>query len=389
MDTFANPGPVKLGIVGCGVISDAYLKGAARSDLVKAVAVADVLPDAARTKAETYGVRALSLEEMLADEEISIVINLTIPAAHAEVNAAILAAGKNVYTEKPFAMTFAEAMGTMAAAEAAGLRVGCAPDTFLGGGHQSVRRLIDAGRIGTVTGGAATFATAGAEIWHPNPFFFYQPGGGPVLDIAVYPITQLINGLGPVASVVAHASKPRAVRKVGTGPHAGADIKVEVFTTVNAVLDFESGANVALTASWDVWKHGRPPIEIYGTEGTIQNPDPNFFGGPVLISKEAGDFEDALMADLPFSEPNREVRNGRMVADYRMVGVFDMACAIRTGRPHRASGNLALHVMEVMEGLEKAAVEGRRVAMETRCERPAPVPFGAGEAVFAEERAAA
>lgn len=381
--------PIKIGIVGCGVISDAYLTGAARSDIVKAVAVSDMLPDAAKAKADAFGVRAETFEDLLADDEISIVINLTIPAAHAEVNAAILDAGKHVYTEKPFAVTYAEAKATMEKAGAAGLRVGGAPDTFLGAGHQSVRRLIDAGRIGIPTGGAATFATAGAEIWHPNPFFFYQRGGGPVLDIGCYPITQLVNCLGPVASVIAHASRPRAVRTVGSGPRAGEDIAVEVYTTYNGVLAFESGANVSLTASWDIWKHGRPPIEIYGTEGTIQNPDPNFFGGPVTLSERNGPFVDGMMADLPFGEPNRELRDGRKVADYRMVGVFDMAAAIRTGRPHRASGDLALHVLEVMESLELSAAEGRRIDLETRCERPAPVPVGPGESVFEAETATA
>ncbi|GAB5376764.1 MAG: Gfo/Idh/MocA family oxidoreductase [Acuticoccus sp.] len=374
--------PVKIGIIGCGNICDAYLNGAARSDLVAVAAVADLVPEVARTKAAAHGVRAEPVEALLADAEIAIVINLTIPAAHAEINAAILAAGKHAYTEKPFAITYAEARATMDAANAAGLRVGCAPDTFLGAGHQSVRRLIDAGRIGTPTGGAATFATAGAESWHPNPFFFYQRGGGPVLDIGCYPITQLVNCLGPVESVVAHASRPRETRIVGSGPHAGEAIAVDVFTTVNGILAFESGANVALTASWDVWKHDRPPIEIYGTEGTIKNPDPNFFGGPVAVSARNGPFQDGLMADLPFGTPNRTLRDGREAADYRMVGVFDMAAAIRTGRPHRASGDLALHVLEIMEGLETAALAGRRVAMETRCERPAPVPFGTGEAVF-------
>ena len=164
---------------------------------------------------------------------------------------------------------------------------------------------------------------------------------------------------------------------------------MEVYTTYNGVLAFESGANVSLTASWDIWKHGRPPIEIYGTVGTIQNPDPNFFGGPVTLSERNGPFVDGMMADLPFGEPNRELRDGRKVADYRMVGVFDMAAAIRTGRPHRASGDLALHVLEVMESLELSAAEGRRIDLETRCQRPAPVPFGPGESVFEAETATA
>jgi len=374
--------PVKLGVIGCGNISDAYLTGASRSELVRVAAVADVNMEAARARAETYGVEARTVADLLADPEIGIVINLTIPAAHAEVNAAIIEAGKHVYTEKPFAVTFAEARETKAKADAAGVRIGGAPDTFMGRGHQSARRLIDAGRIGTVTGGAATFATPGAELWHPSPFFFYQPGGGPVLDIGCYPITQLVNCLGPVESVIAHATRPRTVRVVGSGPRAGEDIPVEVFTTVDGILAFANGASVALTASWDVWKHGRPPIELYGTEGTIQNPDPNFFGGPVNVSERGGAWADLTDDALPFGDPNRTMRDGRQTADYRMVGVFDMACALKRGRPHRASGDLAMHVLEVMEGLERAASEDRRIAMTTRCERPAPVPVGKGEEVF-------
>ncbi len=375
--------PVKLGVIGCGNISDAYLTGAARSDLVRVVAVADVNMETAKAKAAAYGVAARTVDELLADPEIAIVINLTIPAAHAEVNAAIIAAGKHVYTEKPFAVTFAEANETKALADAAGVSIGGAPDTFLGRGHQSVRRLIDAGRIGTVTGGAATFATPGAELWHPNPFFFYQRGGGPVLDIGCYPITQLVNCLGSVTSVIAHATRPRAVRMVGSGPNQGKDIPVEVFTTVNGIMAFANGASVAITASWDVWKHGRPPIELYGTEGTIQNPDPNFFGGPVMVSERGAAFADMTDDALPFGDPNRELRDGRQMADYRMVGVFDMACAIASGRPHRASGSLCLHVLEVMEGLERAATEDRRIEMTTSCERPEAVPVGKGEEVFA------
>ncbi|MEO1104990.1 MAG: Gfo/Idh/MocA family oxidoreductase [Pseudomonadota bacterium] len=374
--------PVKIGILGCGVISDAYLTGAARSNLVAVKAVADIRADAAREKAEAYDVQALTVDELLADAEISIIVNLTVPAAHAETNAAILDVGKHVYTEKPFAMTFKEACATMDLAAEKGLRVGCAPDTFLGAGHQAVRRAIDEGRIGTVTAGAATFATPGAEGWHPNPFFFYQRGGGPVLDIGCYPITQLVNCLGPVATVVAHASRPRSVRTAGAGPRAGEDIPVDVFTTVNGALDFASGANVAFTASWDVWKHSRPPIEIYGTEGTIRNPDPNFFGGPAEIARHADDFVEIDVGPYPFGRPTRELRDGRAVADYRIVGVLDMACALDANRPHRASGALALHVLEVMEGLERAASEGRRIVMTTHCERPDPVSVGADEAVF-------
>jgi predicted dehydrogenase len=371
-----------LGIVGCGNISDAYLNGAARSRLVEVVAVTDLRPEVAAAQAKAHGVRAATLDELLADPGIAIVINLTVPLAHAEVSRAILEAGKHVYSEKPLAVDVAQAKAILDAAGSRGLRVGCAPDTFLGAAHQAVRRAVDQGRIGTVTGGAACFATPGMEMWHPAPFFFYQKGGGPVLDIGCYPITQLINLMGRIESVVAHASKGRATRTVTSQPHAGTVIEVEVPTTVNGALAFASGANVAFTASWDIWKHGRTPIEIYGTEGSILNPDPNFFGGTVKISDKGGDWQDLPIADLPFGAPNRTLRSGAMVADYRIAGVLDMAAAIAQGRAHRCDGAMALHALEAMEALERSSREGRRIVLETRCERPAPVPPGTGEEVF-------
>ncbi|ALV27332.1 oxidoreductase [Pannonibacter phragmitetus] len=373
---------MKLGIIGCGNISDAYLTGGARSQIVSVKAVTDLNAEAARAKAEAYGVEAMTVEAMLADPEIEMIINLTVPQAHAAVSGSILTAGKHVYSEKPFAVTYAEAKEMVASADAKGLRIGSAPDTFLGAAHQRARELIDEGRIGKVVGGAVTFATPGMEMWHPNPFFFFQRGGGPVLDIGCYPITQLVNCLGPVESVVAHASRGRETRVITSEPHNGKELTVEVPTTVNGVLAFANGANVAFTASWDVWKHGRKPIEFYGTEGSILNPDPNFFGGEVLLSALNGEWEAQDISHLPFGAPNRPLRDGREVADYRMAGVFDMAAAIRTGRPHRANGALALHVLEIMESLERASDEGRRITLETTCERPQAVPHGTGEAVF-------
>jgi predicted dehydrogenase len=233
-----------------------------------------------------------------------------------------------------------------------------------------------------------TFATPGMEMWHPNPFFFFQKGGGPVLDIGCYPITQLVNCLGPVNSVVAHASKGRDVRTITSEPHKGTEIAVEIPTTVNGILDFVSGANVCFTASWDIWKHDRRPIEFYGTEGSILDPDPNFFGGEVRISARNEEWQDVPITEQPFGTPNRKVGETREVADYRMAGVFDMAAAIISGRPHRANGELALHVLEIMEGLGRAADEGRRVKIESRCKRPAPVPPGDGEEVFVTEQGA-
>ncbi len=378
--------PVKLGIIGCGVISDAYLKGAGRSKLVAVKACADLLPAVAAAKAAAYGIEALAIEELLADPLIEIVINLTVPLAHAEVSLRAVAAGKHVYSEKPIATTLAEGRALTAAARAKGVRLGAAPDTFLGAGHQAVRLAVDGGRIGRVVAGSACFATHGMETWHPNPAFFFKRGGGPVLDIGPYPVTQLVNLLGPVESVTAQASRAFATRTVTSEPRRGKVIEVEVPTTVNGALAFANGANVALTVSWDIWKHTRLPIELYGSEGTLLNPDPNFFGGTPRLSEQGGDWQDLATEAHPFGIANRRMRSGAMVADYRILGVLDMAQAIAEDRPHRANGDLALHVLEVLEALERSSVEGQRIRIETICERPQPVPLGSDEAVFVTAR---
>jgi predicted dehydrogenase len=377
--------PIKLGIVGCGNISDAYFKGAERSSLVTVEACADMLPEAAQAKAAAYGVEARSLDALLDDPEIAIVVNLTVPLAHAEVSARIIEAGKHVYSEKPLGVTVAEARALVEAAAAKGVRVGSAPDTFLGAAHQAVRRAVDAGQIGRVVAGAVCFATHGMESWHPNPGFFFKRGGGPVLDIGCYPITQLLNVLGPVARVTAEASRGSATRTVTSELLQGQVIEVEVSTTVNGVLAFANGANVAFTASWDIWKHTRPPIELHGTEGSILNPDPNFFGGTPRLSAAGRDWQDLSIEGHPFGAPNRPLRSGAMVADYRLVGVLDMAAAITEGRPHRCNGDLALHALEVMEALELSSLEGRHIAIRSVFDRPAPVPLGEGEEAFSGE----
>lgn len=372
-----------IGVVGCGVISDAYLKGAARSKLLRVKSVADLRPEAARAKAAEYGVAAVTPDRLLTDPDIEVVINLTVPAAHVPVGLRVIEAGKHLYSEKPLATRHADGEALLRAAAARGVRVGCAPDTFLGAGHQACRRAVDEGRIGTPVAGAVCMATRGMEAWHPNPEFFFKHGGGPVHDMGPYYVTQLVNLLGPVARVTAEASKSYATRTVGSGPLQGSVIPVEVPTTVNGALLFASGANVAFTMSWDIWKHGRPFIEIYGTEGSLQNPNPNFFGGEPMLTERNLDWTPLEISAHPFGVPNRTTLLGQLVADYRIVGLLDMAAALREGRPHRASGALALHVLEVLDAFERASAEGRHVAVESRCERPEPLALGEGEEVFA------
>ena len=372
-----------IGIIGCGSISGAYLQGAARSRLVRVKSVADSRPEAAGAAAAKHAVQAVAVDALLADPDIEIVVNLTIPAAHAPVSLQIIAADKHVYLEKPLATRFAEAQPVMLAAAAKGLRVGCAPDTFLGGAHQACRCAIDAGLIGAPVAGAASLLSHGMEHWHPNPAFYYQHGGGPIHDMGPYYVTQLVNLLGPVARVTAQISTAVPTRTITSAPFAGQGIAVEVPTTVNGVLSFAGGANVALSHSWDVWKHRRLPLEIYGTEGSMLAPDPNFFGGEPQISRRDGDWEALDIAAHPYGTPNRITRTGAHVADHRIIGLLDMAAAIRAGRPHRASGTLALHVLEVLDAFERSSLEARHIVIETLCERPAPLPRGAGEEVFA------
>jgi predicted dehydrogenase len=374
--------PMRIGIIGCGNISEAYLNGAARSKLVSVLGVADISGDAARLRADQFGVPARDIEDLLADREIELVLNLTIPAAHAPVDLDIIDAGKHVYSEKPLAVTAAEAAAMMRAAAAKGVRVGCAPDTFMGAGHQACRRAIDEGRIGDVLSGAVTVMSHGMEHWHPNPGFFFKRGGGPVHDIGPYYVTQLVNLLGPVARVSAEASIGNATRIVTSEPLNGTVIEVEVPTTVTGVMAFASGAMITLSMSWDVWKHRRLPIEIYGREGSLLNPDPNFFGGEPMISARDAEWAALPIEAHPFHARNRTLRSGMEVADYRIIGLLDMAVAIRTGRSHRASGEMALHVLEVLDAFERSALEGRHVRIESTCERPAPLGLGEGEAVL-------
>ncbi|WGF89254.1 Gfo/Idh/MocA family protein [Marinivivus vitaminiproducens] len=357
----ADERAVPIGIIGCGTISAAYLKAASLFPSLRVVALADRDEAVAARKAEEFGLTAMPVDALLGDPAIEIVVNLTVPKAHVEVGQACLAAGKHVYSEKPLGVAFAEAQPLIAQADALGLRVGCAPDTFLGGAHQTCRRLIDEGAIGTPVGGTAFFMCPGHERWHPNPAFYYERGGGPMLDMGPYYITDLVNLLGPVAEVSAMTSTPRTERVIGSEPRRGQRVPVEVPTHVAGTLRFVSGAVVVVAMSFDVPGHHHRPLEIYGTEGALVVPDPNRFGGEILRMATGGEWQP-VATDMPYADGN-----------YRSLGVADMACGLRAGRPHRASGALALHVLEVMEAFGRSSSEGRHVALETRPERPAPL----------------
>jgi len=383
--------PLGIGIIGCGNISTTYLKLAPLFRGLKMRACADMNMDVARSQADAFGVRAESVNDLLADDAVDVVINLTIPDAHHDVSTAALEAGKHVYSEKPLALTIEDGLHLKALADGKGLHVGCAPDTFLGGAHQLARRLVDEGRLGTITAGTAHVMSHGMEHWHPNPDFFFLPGAGPVLDVGPYYIANLINLIGPVKRVAALATSAAQTRTIATeGPRKGESIPVRTPTNIHALLEFEQGATVSLGASWDVWAHRHGPMELYGTEGALFVPDPNFFGGTVEFAGRDGEIEAVEPWPHPFGVVNQEHSSGRRLANYRSAGLADMALAILEGREARCSLDRALHALDVMASILKSGEMGAFVDLQTTCTQPEPLGPEAAEALLAPvaERAA-
>jgi predicted dehydrogenase len=357
---------IGVGIIGCGNISSIYMTNLPHAPGVKLRACADVRPEVAAAQAKRFGLEAMSVDELLKRSDINIVVNLTIPAAHGDISIAALSAGKHVFSEKPLAIDVELGRKVMAEAEWRGLLVGCAPDTFLGAGGRLSRKLIDEGAVGKVLSGTAFLMSHGMEHWHPDPEFFFKRGGGPVLDVGVYYITALVNLLGPVARVHSTTSTGFEERVVSSeGPRKGYRIKVETPTTALAMLEFASGTHMMFVATWDVWRHTHPPIELYGAEGSMRVPDPNFYGGVVETTKQGSDWIQHSSEKMPLGRPNWPADKPRH-ANYRALGIAEMAYALRHGRKHHASGALALHVLEVME----AVVSGGSKEISAEAKRP-------------------
>ena len=358
-------GPLRIGIVGVGKISEQYFASFPSLPGLELVAVADLDEARASAVAAEQGVKALAVDRLIADPRIDAVLNLTIPAAHVEVATRAFEAGKHVYAEKPLALAPADAVEMLALAERRGLRMGSAPDTVLGTGVQTARQLLDSGRIGTAVGATAFWVSPGHELWHPAPQFYYQAGGGPLFDMGPYYLTALVTLLGPVARVSGAVGRSSRERVVATGPGAGAPIAVGVDTHVTATLEHASGVASSLTVSFDVWASRIPNIEVYGTDGTISVPDPNMFSDPVEL----------------WTSRDQAWRTAEVSAGYadaaRGFGLADMARAIETDRPHRASGELAFHVLEIMDAVIRAGTEHRVIELDSTVDRPESVPLGA------------
>lgn len=354
---------LRVGITGCGNIAPVYVQGCRLFDALDVVACADLNPGVAAAFAAQHDLIALSVDDLLAAAGIDLVVNLTIPDAHAGVSLAAIAAGKHVYSEKPLAVLREDGAAILRAAQAAGVRVGCAPDTFLGGGLQTCRKLIDDGVIGTPVAATAFMMSHGPESWHPNPHFFYQGGAGPLFDMGPYYITALVHLLGPVRRVTGSARISFAERIATSEARNGERIPVSVPTHTVGVLDFERGPVATLAMSFDVWQHNLPRIEIYGAEGTLSVPDPNTFGGPVRVWRH----DEREWREVPLTHSDQVMRG---------IGPADMAHALRSGRAHRASGALAYHVLDTMHAIGEASERGAHVLLTSQCAQPAPLPVG-------------
>jgi len=355
-----------IGVVGCGNISGIYFKNLCNVfENVEVTACADLFADRVQAKLDEYPtVKAATLEEIVADPDIGIVVNLTTPQDHFPVAMQAVDGGKHVHNEKPMALTREEGRKLLAAAESRGVRVGSAPDTFMGAGIQTCRKLIDDGWIGKPIGAQAFMLCHGHESWHPDPEFYYKVGGGPMFDMGPYYLTALVTLLGPVKRVTGSTGMSFAERTITSEKKFGTKVEVEVPTHVAGVMDFANGAIGTITTSFDVWAAEVPRIEIFGTEGSLSVPDPNNFGGTPKIQRMGA----KGWSELPLTHSYAENSRG--------IGPADMAAAIAAGRPHRASGELAYHVLDIMHAFHDASDEGRHVELESTCERPAPLPTG-------------
>lgn len=360
--------PVRIGIIGCGTISSVYCKNIRQIPFLELVGCADIVPERAQARAAEFEIpHAYSTAELLDDPEIELVVNLTIPESHAEISLAALEQGKSVYSEKPLATRREDGRQLLIAAEEHGVLLGCAPDTFLGAGLQTCCKLLDDGWIGEPVAAHASLQSHGPEHWHPDPFFFYQPGAGPLFDMGPYYLTSLIALLGPVQRLTGLTRKTFAQRLV-TSPRAPyRTVPVNTPTHIVGLLEFTGGVPATFITSFDIWGSAQPPLEIHGTLGSLRLPDPNTFGGPVWLQR-AGEHE---WSQIPLAYQH--------AVNDRGLGVADLALALRQDRRQRADGAMAYHVLDVMQSFDESFQQGRYLEIDSTCERPTPLALNRRE----------
>jgi predicted dehydrogenase len=360
---------IKIGIIGCGNISPRYFDACKRMQVLELVGCADAVPERAQARAQEFNTQAFTVDELIAHPDIQIVINLTIPNAHGEIGLRVVNAGKSVYNEKPLAVTREQARELLDTARARGVLVGGAPDTFMGAGLQTCRKLLDDGVIGKPIAATAWMLSGGPEPWHPDPEFFYAPGGGPMFDMGPYYVTALVTLLGAATRVSGSTAAAYSERTIGSGVKKGNKIPVQIPTHITGLLDFAGGAIGTLVTSFDATGYDIG-IHIYGTDGVMIVPDPNTFGGPVKVRRRG--YKDFAEAILTHSHADQS----------RGLGVADMAYALQSGRAHRASGALCYHVLDIMHAIHDASHEGKHITLTSGLERPAPLPTGLRDGVL-------
>tara|TARA_B100000989_G_scaffold288950_1_gene260201 strand:- start:2268 stop:3425 length:1158 start_codon:yes stop_codon:yes gene_type:complete len=368
---------LNVGLIGCGHIAETYFRAHKYFNNFKIVKCADINLKAAKRCAQLYGIEFSSVNDLLEDNNIKVVLNLTIPTAHYTVAKKSLFNGKHVYSEKPLAVNFKEGQDLIRIAKKKKLFIGCAPDTFLGGGNQKARELLDKRVIGNIKFGAAIFAFPGIQSYHPNPEpWFAKQGGGPVIDMGPYYLTALVNLLGPAKKVTSISAKSKKKRIIGIGPKKGRKIKINCQTTYFSTIDFRNGTTIRLTLSFDVISHLRNHIELYGENGSMIVPDPNMFGGSVFISKKLGSkWKNYKTNKMTLGKINIRTQSSRANesptnANYRGVGLSEMIESIKKKKKHRCNGDLSLHVLNIIEGIHISARTKKTYLLKTSCEKP-------------------
>jgi len=368
-----------IGLIGCGNIAETYFRAQDYFNNIKFVACADKFPEASKKCADQYNIKSLTVDEILNDTNVDVILNLTIPQAHFEISKLALQAGKHVYSEKPMSIKYDEANELVNLAKDKNLYIGNAPDTFLGGGGQVARKFVDDGDIGKVLTGNFIFAFPGVQEFHPNPESWFQSGGGPVIDMGPYFFTTLVNLLGPVKNVRSRGKKFADQREYLVGPKKGKSFNVDISTSVMLDIEFANEAIVQGFISFDVQNHARNHMELYGTKGSLVVPDPNMFGGPVLLSRELGSelqefsFEDKYLGKTNIINHSGRSNEAPKQSNYRGVGLSEMIYSIENNIQHRCNGNLALHVLDIIESTIIASETKKEVSLRSTCEQPKPL----------------
>ena len=368
-----------IGLIGCGNIAETYFRAQDYFNNIKFVACSDKFPEVSKNCADQYNIKSLTVDEIIHDTNVDIILNLTIPQAHFEISKIALEAGKHVYSEKPMSIKYDEANELVNLAKDNNLYIGNAPDTFLGGGGQVARKFVDDGDIGKVLTGNFIFAFPGVQEFHPNPESWFQSGGGPVIDMGPYFFTTLVNLLGPVKNVRSRGKKFADQREYLVGPKKGKSFNVDISTSVMLDIEFANEAIVQGFISFDVQNHARNHMELYGTKGSLVVPDPNMFGGPVLLSRELGsEWQEFSVEDKYLGKTNIINHSGRSneapkQSNYRGVGLSEMIYSIENNIQHRCNGNLALHVLDIIESTIIASETKKEVSLRSTCEQPKPL----------------